>query len=326
MATMAVERGASAGDHGDPERGYPDLHDHIADAAQGGPADRGRSRDQQGHRDASAGALAVPRRHRAGGSPRLPVHQRASTARAASSTFPCWSAGSPATTRSTRSAWAARSRRSATAGCKAMSHPIKPRMVKDAPCQEIVYTGRRSAQRPRPRRHSGADLVARLGQRALHHVEPFHHRRSRHRHPEHGQLPGHDQSAGPHGHEPVDRAAHRRLHALGEVEGEGQADALRGGARLPAGGVLHRRAEGAGDLRRARHHRRADRAAAQRGQVQDGRSHGAGRSRDHHRGLCLHRVPRTRGAVRRIPRPRQSAGIQRRSWTSPRSPGARMPS
>ena len=45
--------------------------------------------------------------------------------------------------------------------------------------------------------------------------------------------------------------------------------------------------------------------------AQDGRSPGAGRGRDRDRGLHRHRISRARGAVRRIPRPRQPAGIQR---------------
>ena len=46
-------------------------------------------------------------------------------------------------------------------------------------------------------------------------------------------------------------------------------------------------------------------------QGEDRRSAGAGRSRDRHRGLHQHRISRARGAVRRIARPRQPAGIQR---------------
>ena len=46
-------------------------------AAQGGPADRGRPPDLQGHGDAPAGALAVPRRLQGERAQGVPVHQRA---------------------------------------------------------------------------------------------------------------------------------------------------------------------------------------------------------------------------------------------------------
>ncbi len=209
---------------------------------------------------------------------------------------------------------------------KAMNHPIKPHVVDKAVCQDIVYTGDELAQRPRPRRHPGADLDARLGQRALHLVEPFHHRRPGHRHPEHGQLPGHDQSPRPHGHEHLDRASHRRLHALAEVEGARQADAVRRRARLPAGGFLHRRAEGAGNLRRARRHRRTDRTTVERGEMQDRRPDGAGGGRGHHRGLSSRpsfSSPRRRSASRTATSTCRNTTA---SWTSPRSRGARTPS
>ena len=70
MATTAAERTApSTG------RGYPDLHDHLG-RCEGRAADSDRPHDQQGHRDAPAGALAVPRRHPGEGPQGVPVHQR----------------------------------------------------------------------------------------------------------------------------------------------------------------------------------------------------------------------------------------------------------
>ena len=62
-----------------------DFQEHLAPLEAAGPAGAGRPPDQQGHRAASAGALAVRRRHRRGGSPRLPLHQRR-RCRAASAT------------------------------------------------------------------------------------------------------------------------------------------------------------------------------------------------------------------------------------------------
>jgi hypothetical protein len=56
-----------------------------------------------------------------------------------------------------------------------------------------------------------------------------------------------------------------------------------------------------------------DRPAAQRGQGQDGRPARARRGGDRHRGLRQHGVPRARSPVRRVPRPRQPPGVQRLS-------------
>ena len=81
---------------------------------------------------------------------------------------------------------ARRDRRSA--GSSAARNPIPPRLVDDAPCQEIVIAGK-ALDKPgqRPRRHSAADLDAGLGRRALCDAVAIHHQGSRHRHPEHGQ-------------------------------------------------------------------------------------------------------------------------------------------
>ena len=57
--------------------------------------------------------------------------------------------------------------------------------------------------------------------------------------------------------------------------------------------------------------RRAGRLADQCRESQDGGSAGAGGGRDRHRGVHRYRISRARGAVRRIARPRQSAGVQR---------------
>ena len=58
-----------------PPRGYPGPARSHPRARRGRPAGHGRPADQQGHRDAPAGALAVPRRHRGEGPQGVPVHQ-----------------------------------------------------------------------------------------------------------------------------------------------------------------------------------------------------------------------------------------------------------
>ena len=294
MATPASERGTSTSD-----RGYPDLHDHIRTLREAGlliQVDRPINKDTEMHplvRWQFRGGIAPEDRtaflftnvtDSKGRKFDIPV-----LVCGLAGNNQIYSLGMGCKIEEIRDRW-----------IKAMSHPIKPRVVENAACQEIVYTGDDLRKGhgldaiPVPISTPGWDNAPYTTSSHFITEDPGH------RHPEHGQLPGHDQGARPHGHEHLDRASHRRLHALGEVEGARQADALRGGARLPAGGVLHRGAEGAGDLRRARRHRRPDRAAAQRGEVQDRRPAGAGGGRGHHRGLCLDRVPRARGAVRRV--------------------------
>ena len=64
----------------------------------------------------------------------------------------------------------------------------------------------------------------------------------------------------------------------------------------------------------------------QRREGQDGRPAGAGGGRDRHRRLHRHRISRAGGAVRRIARPRQPAGIQRLHGRDLRSRGGATPS
>ena len=73
----------------EPERAYMDLHDQVRGARRGRSADPGRRADQQGYGNASADALAVPRRHRGERSQGDAVHQRRSTARASTTTSRC---------------------------------------------------------------------------------------------------------------------------------------------------------------------------------------------------------------------------------------------
>ena len=294
-------------------RAYPDLHDHVRALDSGWAADHGRSADQQGHRDAPAGALAVSRRHRGEGSQGVPVHQRhrqqgpqirhsgAGRRRLPPTGKSIASASAVRSRRSTRAGWTrarkTRSRRASSTMRRAMrsSSPARPRQA-----------------RQRARRHSAADLDAGLGHRALRDAVAIHHQGSRHRHPEHGQLPRPGESAAAARHESVAGAAARHLQSLGKAaRARLQETAMRGGARRAALHHLRVGAEAAGNAGRTACRRRAGRRADQRGQGQDRRPAGAGRSRDRDRGLHRHRISRAGGAVRRIARPRQFAGIQR---------------
>ena len=103
-----------------------DLQQHLADLEARGPARPHRPADQQGHRAASAGALAVHRRRAGGRAPRVPVHQRDRRQGP-----PLRHAGGGRRARGLAgdlraSAWAGRSRRSATPGCAAIANPIPP--------------------------------------------------------------------------------------------------------------------------------------------------------------------------------------------------------
>ena len=211
---------------------------------------------------------------------------------------------------------------------KAAAHPLPPRIVD----QRAVPRDRHHRQGARQtgqgsRRPAAADLDAGLGHRALRHAVAIHHQGSRHRRAEHGQLPRPVEGAAAARHEPVAGVAAGHLQPLGQAaRARLQEAALRGRARRAAGRHLRLGAEIAGDARRAACRRRPGRRADQRGEGQDRRPAGAGRGRDRHRGLHRHRISGARGAVRRIPRPRQSAGVQRLSWTSPPSRGGRTPS
>ena len=158
-------------------------------ARSAGPARADRPADQQGHRAASFGAVAVPGRARGGSAPRVPVHQRGRCARAAATTCRWRSARSRPRRRSMPSAWAVRSRRSRRRGCDAIAHPIAPIVVSSPPCQAVVIKGD-DLRGPGSglARAAGADLDAGLRRRALSHRHALRHARSRHRHPEHGHL------------------------------------------------------------------------------------------------------------------------------------------
>ena len=119
---------------------------------------------------------------------------------------------------------------------EAARHPIPPRIVDNAPCHEIVITGA-ALDKPgqRARRHSAADLDAGLGHRALRDAVAVHHQGSRHRHPEHGQLPRPGEGAAAARHESVARIASRHLQSLGKAaRARLQEAAVRRGARRAA--------------------------------------------------------------------------------------------
>ncbi len=148
----------------------------------------------------------------------------------------------------------------------AIANPIAPRVVTDAPCQEVVITGAdldRDGQAldglPVPISTPGFDNAPYLS--AGHYIT----RDPGQRHPERRQLSRPAQGAAPARHEPVGRAARRHLRPLGEVQGARRAAALRGGGRLPAGRLLRVGAEDAREPRRDRGGGRARRRTDQRG-------------------------------------------------------------
>ena len=208
------------------------------------------------------------------------------------------------------------------------AQPLPPRIVTNAPCHEIVITGK-DLDKPGQGLDgiAAADLDAGLGRRALHHAVAIHHQGPRHRRAEHGQLPRPGEGAAAARHEPVAGAAAGHLQPLGKAaRARLQETALRRRARRAAGRHLRLGAEIAGDARRVACRRRAGRRADQRGEGQDRRSAGAGRGRDRDRGLHRHRISGARGAVRRVATATSTCRSSTPSWTSPPSRGGRTPS
>ena len=214
---------------------YPDLHDHVRALDRAGLLIRSTARSTRTPRCTRwcAGSSAAASRRRTA---RRSCSPTSSTARAANTTSRCWSAGSPPTARSIASASAARSRRSTRAGSRRRAIRSRRASSTNAPCHEIVITGK-ELDKPGngPRRHSAADLDAGLGHRALRDAVAVHHQGSRHRRPEHGQLPRPGEGAAAARHEPVARAAARHLQSLGKAaRARLQEAAVRGGARRAA--------------------------------------------------------------------------------------------
>ena len=186
-------------------------------AGESRPAHPRRPPDQQGHRDAPAGALAVPRRHRGEGPQGVPVHQRhrhqgpqvrhPGAGRRAR--------GQPRDLPHRHRLRVRRDRRALGEGCG--SSPMPPRVVEQraVPRHRHHRQGARQAG-PGPRRHPAADLDAGLGRRALHHAVAIHHPGSRHRRAEHGQLPRPGEGAAAARHEPVAGVAARASTTTGK--------------------------------------------------------------------------------------------------------------
>ena len=110
-------------------------------AGRGGIADQGGSADQQRYGDAPAGAVAVPRRHRGEGSQGLPVHERHRQQRP-QIRHP--GAGRRACRQSRdlpHRNWLPFEEIDAR-WVRAAQSPIPPNIVEDAPCHEIVITGK----------------------------------------------------------------------------------------------------------------------------------------------------------------------------------------
>ena len=130
---------------------------------------------------------------------------------------------------------------------EAARHPIPPRIVENAPCQEIVITGKALDKPgngldgiPLPISTPGWDIApyATLSQYITKDPDTGD--------PEHGQLPRPGEGAAAARHEPVARTAARHLHALGKVaRARLQEAAVRGRARRAALRHLHLGAEAA---------------------------------------------------------------------------------
>ena len=219
---------------------YSDLHAHIAALEKQGLLLAREAADQQGHRDARAGALAIPRRHSGGSSARRSCSRTSPTARAAATTCR-WRSGILASNQEIYSVGI---------GCdvadikkkwdRAEQHQIEPVMVDNPACQEIVVSGRRPrTARQRRRRPADPDLDAGLRQRALCVLLDVHHQGPGHRPAEHRQLPRDGEKPDPDGDEPGDRAQPGHPRALAEIQGArredaGGADARRARRRSPS--------------------------------------------------------------------------------------------
>ena len=293
---------------------YPDLHDHVRALEKAGPADPGRPADQQGHRDAPAGALAVPRRHRGEGPQGVPVHQRHRQQ-------------GPQV-------------RHPGAGRRARRQP------RDLPHRHrLRVRGDRRALGARPSQSPIAAAHRRRTRRATRSSSPAKTSTS----PATGldgiplpiSTPGWDIAPYTTLSQYITKDPDTGVQNMGNYRGQvkarrrlGMNPSLelrpgiynhweklreRGFKKLPCAVVLgappvhHLRvgAEDPRDARRAARRGRAGRRADQRGEGEDRRPAGAGRGRDRDRGLHRHRVSRARGAVRRVARPRQPAGVQR---------------
>ena len=226
----------------------------CAGARARGPAGRRRRADQQRHRDASAGALAVSRRHCRSRERKAFLFTQPTDAKGRRYDSAVLVAGLAANRDVYRVGFGKPldeigadlgegHRQSDPAALSSTTRPARRSWSRAHDLDQ---------RRPGARRAAGADLDAGLGQCALSLGRPLHHQGSRHRHPERRQLPRPAQGAAAARHESVGRAARRHLRALGEIQGARRADAVRRRGRLPAGHLLRLRAEAAGESRRAR--------------------------------------------------------------------------
>ena len=152
-----------------------------------------RRADQQRHRDASAGALAVPRRHCRAQTQSFSVHPADGLARAGVTTCAVLVAGLAGSRDIYRVGFGKPLDDIGERWVDAVARSAHAAHVGNAPCQEIVTIGSDLDATEWARRLAGADLDAGLGQRALSVGRALHHQGPRHRHPEHRQLPRPDQ-------------------------------------------------------------------------------------------------------------------------------------
>ena len=138
MLDVSAEARRSARPAGRPAARFPGASRRARGA---GTARARRPPDQQGHRAASAGALAVPGRARGRTSAARSCSRTSSTRPAAATTFRSRSARSRLRRKSMPSAWAAPVEEIEAAWMHAIAHPIPPVAVSSPPCQEVVITG-----------------------------------------------------------------------------------------------------------------------------------------------------------------------------------------
>ena len=195
-----------------------DFQEHLADLEACGPRAADRHADQQGHRAASAGALAIRRRRAGRQAPRLRLHQRhrrqgpqirhPGRGRRAG--------GLAANLRHRHGPQGRRDRR------RLDGRDRQPDCAGRGQCRAVPGSRdhrRRSESAGRPRRVAGAGIDARLRLGAVSDRDAVRHPRSGERRAEHGHLPRRAQSRrsprGAHGGARGDRR--RRLSALAQI-------------------------------------------------------------------------------------------------------------
>ena len=310
MSTSASLPSASA-----PARSYPDLHDHIAALREAGlliEIDREINKDTEMHplvRWQFRGGIAAEDR-------RAFLFTNVVDSKGRRFDIPVLVCGLAGNNRIYSIGMGCRIEEVRERWIKAMSHPIKPSLVAAAPCHEIVHSG--------DALHNGHGLDAL---------------------PVPISTPGWDNA-------PYTTSSHfitvdpeTGVQNMGNYRGMIKAPDRMGmnpSIELRTGGYMHWTKWKALDkpmpcavvlgcppavsytavqkvpeisMTSSRHRRRVSSSQPLNvvGKLADGRPRGAGGGRDRHRGLGVDQVSRARSAVRRIPRPRQPAGIQRRA-------------